>query len=178
MPTIRVNGQPHEVQAAPDTPLLYVLRNDLQLNGPKFGCGLGQCGACTVHLGGVPVRACMTPVSAALQQPVVTIEGLGTPHAPHPLQTAFIDEQAGQCGYCLSGMIMTAAALLAKTPRPTESQLRDALGANLCRCGSHLRILRAIRRVTGSAAPATTKTAAATTGAAAPAPTKKTGGQL
>jgi nicotinate dehydrogenase subunit A len=152
MPTIRVNGQPHEVPAAPDTPLLYVLRNDLQLNGPKFGCGLGQCGACTVHLGGVPVRACVTPVSAAIDQPVVTIEGLGTARLPHPLQAAFIDEQAGQCGYCLSGMIMTAAALLARTPRPTESQVRDALGANLCRCGSHLRILRAIQRVTGATA--------------------------
>jgi nicotinate dehydrogenase subunit A len=164
MPTIRVNGQPHEIQAAPDTPLLYVLRNELQLNGPKFGCGLGQCGACTVHLGGLPVRACVTPVSAALQQPVVTVEGLGTPRAPHPLQTAFIDEQAGQCGYCLSGMIMTTAALLAKTPHPTESQVRDALGGNLCRCGSHLRILRAIRRVTAGGTPATTRTAAKTGG--------------
>jgi nicotinate dehydrogenase subunit A len=157
---IRVNGQPHEIQAAPDTPLLYVLRNDLQLNGPKFGCGLGQCGACTVHLGGAPVRSCVTPVSAALQQPVVTIEGLGTPRAPHPLQCAFIDEQAAQCGYCISGMIMTAAALLSKTPHPTELQVREALGANLCRCGTHLRILRAIRRVTGGdAAVTTTRTA-------------------
>jgi nicotinate dehydrogenase subunit A len=155
---ITVNGRKHETQAAPDTPLLYVLRNELQLNGPKFGCGLGQCGACVVHLGGNPARSCVTPVSAAAQQPVVTIEGLGTSSAPHPLQRAFIDEQAGQCGYCLNGMIMSAAALLAKTPRATEAQVREALAANLCRCGSHLRILRAIRRVAGGA-PTTTKTA-------------------
>jgi len=146
---IRVNGRSHETQAAPETPLLYVLRNELQLNGPKFGCGLGQCGACTVHLAGVPVRSCITPVSAAANKPVVTVEGLGTEQAPHPLQRAFIDEQAGQCGYCLSGMIMSAAALLAKTPKPTDAQVREALGANLCRCGSHLRILRAIARASG-----------------------------
>ena len=143
---IRVNGRSHETQAAPETPLLYVLRNELQLNGPKFGCGLGQCGACTVHLAGVPVRSCITPVSAAANKPVVTVEGLGTEQAPHPLQRAFLDEQSGQCGYCLSGMIMSAAALLAKTPKPTEAQVREALGANLCRCGSHLRIMRAIAR--------------------------------
>jgi nicotinate dehydrogenase subunit A len=150
MPTIRVNGRSHETQAAPDTPLLYVLRNELQLNGPKYGCGLGQCGSCTVHLGGTPVRSCITPVSAATSQPIVTVEGLGTASAPHPLQRAFIDEQAAQCGYCISGMIMTAAALLAKTPRPSEAQIREALGANLCRCGTHLRILRAIRRAAGT----------------------------
>jgi nicotinate dehydrogenase subunit A len=158
---ISVNGQRHETQAAPETPLLYVLRNELQLNGPKFGCGLGQCGACVVHLGGSPVRSCVTPVSAAVQAPVVTVEGLGTPAAPHPLQRAFIDEQAAQCGYCVNGMIMSAAALLAKTPRATDAQVREALGANLCRCGSHLRILRAIRRVAGGGTPATTKTAEA-----------------
>lgn len=161
---IRVNGQPHETQAAPDTPLLYVLRNELQLNGPKFGCGLGQCGACTVHLGGAPVRSCITPVSAATQQPVVTVEGLGTAKAPHPLQQALIDEQAGQCGYCLSGMVMSAAALLAKNPHPTDAQVRDAMGANLCRCGSHLRILRAIHRAAGAEVPVPTKTAAAAGG--------------
>lgn len=143
---IRVNGRSHETQAAPETPLLYVLRNELQLNGPKFGCGLGQCGACTVHLAGAPIRSCVTPVSAASGKPIVTVEGLGTAQAPHALQRAFIDEQAGQCGYCLSGMIMSAAALLAKTPKPTEAQVREALGANLCRCGSHLRIMRAIAR--------------------------------
>jgi nicotinate dehydrogenase subunit A len=157
---ITVNGQRHETPAAPDTPLLYVLRNELQLNGPKFGCGLGQCGACVVHLGGNPVRACVTPVSAAEKLPVVTIEGLGTAAAPHPLQRAFIDEQAAQCGYCINGMIMSAAALLAKTPRATDAQVREALAANLCRCGSHLRILRAIRRAAGGGAPAATKTAA------------------
>ena len=157
---ISVNGQRHETQAAPETPLLYVLRNELQLNGPKFGCGLGQCGACVVHLGGNPVRSCVTPVSAAAQAPIVTVEGLGTPAAPHPLQRAFIDAQAGQCGYCLSGMIMSAAALLAKTPRASDAQVREALASNLCRCGSHLRILRAIRQVAGGA-PATTKTAQA-----------------
>jgi nicotinate dehydrogenase subunit A len=146
---IVVNGRRHQTQAAPETPLLYVLRNELQLNGPKFGCGLGQCGACTVHLGGEPVRSCMTPVSAAARLPVTTIEGLGNAETPHPLQRAFIEEQAAQCGYCISGMIMSAAALLAKTPHPRESQIRDALGANLCRCGSHLRILRAIRRAAG-----------------------------
>jgi len=146
---IVVNGRRHQTQAAPETPLLYVLRNELQLNGPKFGCGLGQCGACTVHLGGEPVRSCVTPVSAAARLPVTTIEGLGNAETPHPLQRAFIDEQAAQCGYCISGMIMSAAALLAKTPHPRESQIRDALGANLCRCGSHLRILRAIRRAAG-----------------------------
>jgi nicotinate dehydrogenase subunit A len=146
---IVVNGRRHQTQAAPETPLLYVLRNELQLNGPKFGCGLGQCGACTVHLGGEPVRSCVTPVSAAARLPVTTIEGLGNAETPHPLQRAFIEEQAAQCGYCISGMIMSAAALLAKTPHPRESQIRDALGANLCRCGSHLRILRAIRRAAG-----------------------------
>ena len=159
MMTLKVNGQDHRIEAEPDTPLLYVLREELQLNAAKFGCGLGQCGACVVHLGGSPVRSCVTPVSAAAQAPVVTVEGLGTPAAPHPLQRAFIDEQAAQCGYCLNGMIMSAAALLAKTPRATDAQVREALGANLCRCGSHLRILRAIRRVAGGGAPATTRTA-------------------
>ncbi len=158
---IRVNGRSHETQAAPEAPLLYVLRNELQLNGPKFGCGLGQCGACTVHLGGVPVRSCVVPVSAAVRQPIVTIEGLGTGQAPHALQQAFIDEQAGQCGYCLSGMIMSAAALLAKTPKPTDAQVREALGANLCRCGSHLRILRAIARAAGGGTTTTAKSGGA-----------------
>jgi aerobic-type carbon monoxide dehydrogenase small subunit (CoxS/CutS family) len=148
---IIVNGARHRTDAAPDTPLLYVLRNELALGGPKFGCGLGQCGACTVHLGGTAVRSCVTPVSAAAQLPVTTIEGLGTPDAPHPLQRAFIDEQAAQCGYCITGMIMTASALLARTPHPSDTELRSALAGNLCRCGTHLRILHAIRRV---AAPA------------------------
>ena len=141
-----VNGIRHQTTATSDTPLLDVLRNELELNGPKFGCGLGQCGACTVHLDGQPVRACITPVGSATGHSVVTVEGLGTIDAPHPLQRAFIEEQAAQCGYCISGIIMTAAALLTHTPAPTEQQIRTALAGNLCRCGTHMRILRAIHR--------------------------------
>jgi nicotinate dehydrogenase subunit A len=144
---ITVNGRRHRTDASGDTPLLYVLRNELQLNGPRFGCGLAQCGACTVHLNGDAVRACVTPVSAAAGGVVTTLEGLGTVDRPHPLQQAFIDEQAVQCGYCVSGIIMAAAALLKKSPRATESQIRAALAGNLCRCGTHMRILRAVRRV-------------------------------
>ena len=133
--------------AAPDTPLLYVLRNELGLRGPRFGCGLSQCGACTVHVDGRPVRSCGMPVSAvAATATVTTLEGLGTPAQPHPLQQAFIDAQAVQCGFCINGMIMTAAALLASNPKPDEGELRGALAGNLCRCGTHLRILRAIRQ--------------------------------
>jgi nicotinate dehydrogenase subunit A len=143
--TITVNGKPHEVAATPDTPLLYVLRNELELNGPKFGCGLAQCGACTVHLDGKPTRSCSVPVSAVRGR-VTTIEGLGTPEKPHPLQQAFVAEQAAQCGYCINGMIMTASAFLAQNPRPSEAQIRSALDGNLCRCGTHMRILRAVRR--------------------------------
>jgi nicotinate dehydrogenase subunit A len=143
---VTVNGRRHRVEAAPDTPLLYVLRNELRLGGPKFGCGLAQCGACTVHLGDDAVRACVTPVSAAAGRPITTVEGLGTVEAPHPVQRAFIEEQAAQCGYCIGGMIMSTVALLRKTPRPTEAQIRSALDGNLCRCGTHLRILRAVRR--------------------------------
>ena len=145
MTTINVNGKAHEVAAAPDTPLLYVLRNELELNGPKFGCGLGQCGACTVHIDGKPARSCSVPVSA-VKGKVTTVEGLGTPERPHPLQAAFIAEQAAQCGYCINGMIMTAAAFLVQTPKPSEAQIREALDGNLCRCGTHMRILRAVRR--------------------------------
>ena len=148
---ISVNGKVHRVAATPDTPLLYVLRDELELNGPKFGCGLGQCGACTVHLGRAAVRACVTPVSAVGSQPVTTIEGLGTPERPHRVQQAFIDEQAAQCGYCINGMIMTAAALLMATPTPPEREMREALKGNLCRCGTHMRILRAVRRATATA---------------------------
>lgn len=150
--TIRlvVNGTPHDVNAAPDTPLLYVLRDDLGLTGPKFGCGLGQCGACTVHIDGAAVRSCRTPLSAAARGPITTIEGLGTPAKPHPVQQAFIDEQAAQCGYCMSGMIMSAAALIAKTGRPTRQQIRSSLNGNLCRCGSHMRIVRAVERAAES----------------------------
>jgi nicotinate dehydrogenase subunit A len=147
---ITVNGKRLRVEAAADTPLLYVLRNELGLNGPKFGCGLAQCGACTVHLGDDAIRSCVTPVSAVGARPVTTVEGLGTAERPHPLQQSFIDEQAAQCGYCINGMVMTAAALLKKTPHPREREIRSALEGNLCRCGTHLRILRAIRRAARS----------------------------
>src|SRR6059036_1224268 len=142
---ITVNGQRHRVTAAADTPLLHVLSEELALNGPKFGCGLSQCGACTVHIGDRAARSCVTPVST-VHGPVTTLEGLGTREHPHPLQQAFIAEQAAQCGYCINGMLMTAAALLKTTPRPTEAEIRHALDGNLCRCGTHMRILRAVRR--------------------------------
>jgi nicotinate dehydrogenase subunit A len=148
---ITVNGTRHRVTATPDTPLLYVLRDELALNGPKFGCGLAQCGACTVHLGGDAVRSCVTPVSTVGARPVTTIEGLGTPERPHRVQKAFIDEQAAQCGYCINGMVITAAALLARTPAPGERDIREALKGNLCRCGTHMRILRAVRRAAATA---------------------------
>jgi len=141
-----VNGTPHEIGAAPDTPLLYVLRNDLGLTGPKFGCGLGQCGACMVHVDGVAVRSCTTPVSSAARGPITTIEGLGTPDKPHPVQQAFIEEQAAQCGYCINGMIMATAALVARNKQPTREQIRSTLNANLCRCGTHMRIVRAVEK--------------------------------
>ncbi|HTZ80235.1 MAG TPA: (2Fe-2S)-binding protein [Stellaceae bacterium] len=142
--TISVNGAPHQVPAAPDTPLLYVLRNDLELNGAKFGCGLAQCGACTVLVDGEPVRSCITAVGDVVGRQVVTIEGLGTIEKPHPLQKAFIELQAAQCGYCINGMVMAAKALIDRTPRPTDAEIRAALEGNLCRCGTHSRILRAI----------------------------------
>lgn len=151
MATITVNGRRHEVQASPDTPLLYVLRNELELNGPKFGCGLDQCGACTVHVGGRPVRSCAVPVTA-INAPVTTIEGLGTPDKPHPLQSAFVAEQAVQCGYCINGIVMTAAALLRDNPRPSDGQIRKALDGNLCRCGTHMRIIRAVKKAAGGVA--------------------------
>jgi nicotinate dehydrogenase subunit A len=128
-----------------NTPLLYVLRDDLDLRGPRFGCGLGQCGACTVHIDGVAIRSCVMPLSA-VKGKVVTLEGLGSKAKPHPLQRAFIEEQAVQCGYCINGMIMQSAALLIRTPKPTEDQIRQELAANLCRCGTHLRIIRAVKR--------------------------------
>jgi len=130
----------------PDTPLLYVLRNKLGLHGPRFGCGLGQCGACTVHIDGNAVRSCITPLSSVADSKVVTLEGLGTDEHPHPVQQAFIDEQAVQCGYCINGMIMQSAALLTRNPRPTEQQIKAELANNLCRCGTHLRIVRAVKR--------------------------------
>jgi nicotinate dehydrogenase subunit A len=144
--SLKVNGVRHSVAAEPDTPLLYVLRNDLELNGPKFGCGLGQCGACTVLLDGEPARSCIVPISDVGEEEVTTIEGLGTIDKPHPLQKAFIDEQAAQCGYCINGMIMTAKELLVRIPRPTEDDVRGELARNLCRCGTHNRIVRAVLR--------------------------------
>lgn len=145
---ICVNGQVHEVAATPDTPLLYVLRNDLGLNAAKYGCGLGRCGACTVHLDGAAVHACNAPVGEVAGREVTTLEALGSAESLHPLQRAFLDEQAAQCGYCIPGIIMTAAALLEVNPHPTDAEVRQALVETLCRCGAHGRILRAIRRVT------------------------------
>jgi nicotinate dehydrogenase subunit A len=146
---ITVNGTAHDISSPPDTPLLYVLRDELQLNGPKFGCGLSQCGACTVLLGNRAIRSCVTPVSRAVNAPVTTLEGLGTAQNPSPLQQAFIAEQAGQCAYCIPGMIMTSAALLKQNPKPSVDQIKTTLAGNLCRCGSHLRIIRAVQRAAG-----------------------------
>jgi aerobic-type carbon monoxide dehydrogenase small subunit (CoxS/CutS family) len=147
--TLNVNGRDHAVEADPSTPLLYVLRGDLGLNGAKFGCGLGQCGACTVTLDGKAVFSCVLPIAALAGRKVVTVEGLGTVQAPGPIQQAFEAEQAAQCGYCIAGMIMRAKALLDATPRPTEAQIRKGMQPNLCRCGTHMRILRAVRRAAG-----------------------------
>jgi nicotinate dehydrogenase subunit A len=144
---ITVNGVRQTLDGVDaETPLLYVLRESLQLKGPKFGCGLGQCGACTVQVNGEAVRSCITPVSAIKKSKVVTLEGLGSPEKPSPLQQAFIDEQAAQCAYCINGMIMQADALLRKNPKPSDTEIRQALAGNLCRCGTHLRILRAVKR--------------------------------
>ena len=143
--TITVNGKKHQVQATPETPLLYVLRNELGLNGPQFGCGSENCGACTVLLGAKAVKSCKLPVSDATGGSITTLEGLGEGDL-HPVQRAFVEEQAAQCGYCSNGMIMATAALLWKNPRPTDEQIREALDGNLCRCGTHLRILRAAKR--------------------------------
>jgi len=147
--TLTVNGRRHMVDVDPTTPLLYVLSDDLQLNGPKFGCGLGQCGACTVIVDGEPVYSCLTPVVALQGRPITTVEGLGTAEQPRAVQQAFIDEQAAQCGYCIPGMMMQAQALLQKNANPSDRDIRNALAGNLCRCGTHMRILRAIRRAAG-----------------------------
>ena len=149
---LKVNGATRRASVEPDTPLLYILRNDLELNGPRFGCGLSQCGACTVLIDGKPVRSCVTPVVSVGARSVTTLEGLGSKDKLHPLQRAFIEEQAAQCGYCTSGMILTAKALLDKTPRPSEAQIRKALAANLCRCGTHNRVVRAVLRASKEAA--------------------------
>ncbi len=145
---LNVNGRATAVEVDdPDMPLLYALRNDLGLHGPRFGCGLGQCGSCTVHIDGEAVRSCVTPLSSvAPGQRIVTLEGLGSPENPHRVQKAFMDEQAVQCGYCINGMIMQAAAFLAKSPKPAEAEIREALANNICRCGTHVRILRAVKR--------------------------------
>jgi aerobic-type carbon monoxide dehydrogenase small subunit (CoxS/CutS family) len=145
-----VDGKPVTVEADPTMPLLYALRNDLGLTSPKFGCGKAQCGACTVHLNGQPARSCVLPIAAASGAQITTLAGLGTTKNPHPLQTAFIAEQAPQCGYCLSGWIMTAAAFLKETPRPTDGQIRQAMTGIKCRCGAHMAIMRAIKRVAAS----------------------------
>jgi nicotinate dehydrogenase subunit A len=144
MASLKVNGVTRSVPAEPDTPLLYVLRNDLQLNGAKFGCGLAQCGACTVLVDGKPVRSCVTEIGSLGESEVTTLEGLGTVAKPHPLQKAFMDEQAAQCGYCINGMIMSAKALLDVIPHPTEIEVRQGPAGNLCRCGTHGRIIRAV----------------------------------
>jgi nicotinate dehydrogenase subunit A len=142
-----LNGKQRSVRVDdPEMPLLYALRNDFDLHGPRFGCGLAQCGACTVHVNGRAVRSCSLPVAKAAGTKVVTLEGLGTPQKPHPLQVAFIEEQAVQCGYCINGMVMEAAAFLQANKRPTERQIKEALANNLCRCGTHARIVRAVKR--------------------------------
>ena len=150
--SLKVNGKTQVLDVDPETPLLYVLRNDLQLNGPKFGCGLAQCGACTVIMSGNAIRSCVTRVSAAQNHPVTTLEGLGSTKKMHKIQQAFVDEQAVQCGYCINGMIMTTKTLLDKNPKPTDTQIKEALAGNLCRCGTHIRILRAVKRASGQLA--------------------------
>ena len=151
--TLKVNGQSHTLDVDPATPLLYVLSDDLELRGPKFGCGLSQCGACTVHIKGQAVRSCVTPVSTVDGAEITTLEGLGSLENPHPIQKAFIDEQAMQCGFCVNGVIMTAKALIDRTPNPSDAQIRQAMSTVLCRCGAHQRMFAAIRRYAQSNAP-------------------------
>lgn len=144
--SLNVNGTVHKIEADEDMPLLYALRDDLGLNNPHFGCGLAQCGACTVHVDGQPVRSCITPVSSVGDSKVVTLAGLGTPDKPHPLQTAYVEEQVPQCGYCINGWIMTAAAFLRDNKKPTDAQIKSALEGLKCRCGTHMSIMRAVKR--------------------------------
>lgn len=146
MIALTVNGRPHALAVPRDAPLLNILRNDLGLNGPKYGCGLGECGACTVLVDGIEARACVIPVGGVEGRAITTLEGLANPGALHPVQQAFIDCQAAQCGYCLNGMIVSTVALLRRHPHPTDTQVRDALAHNLCRCGTHLEILQAVQR--------------------------------
>jgi nicotinate dehydrogenase subunit A len=141
-----LNGRAQTIEADPNEPLLYILRDDFQQNGPKFGCGLSQCGACTVLMDGRAIRSCVTPISAAKEHDITTLDGLGSLEAPHPIQQAFIDEQAAQCGYCINGMIMTAKELLDHNSNPSEEEIRSALAGNLCRCSTHVRIIRAVKR--------------------------------
>jgi nicotinate dehydrogenase subunit A len=143
---LNVNGTSHSIEAEPDMPLLYALRDDLGLSNPRFGCGLAQCGACTVLINGVPVRSCTTPVDQVAGKTVTTLNGIGTPEKPHKVQAAFIEEQVPQCGYCLNGWIMTSVALLEKTPRPSDAEIRTALSGIKCRCGTHTAVLRAVKR--------------------------------
>ena len=147
--SLKVNGRVHTVDVDPETPLLYVLSDELHLQGPKFGCGLAQCGACTVIIGGQAVRSCVTPLREVKQQEITTLEGLGTPELPHPIQQAFIDEQAAQCGFCLSGVILTAKVLLDEHPKASDEQIQEALSGVLCRCFTHSRMMRAIKRYQG-----------------------------
>ena len=151
MPNLTVNGVTHAIDADPDMPLLYALRDELALDNPRFGCGLAQCGACTVHVGGVATRSCVTPLSSVEGRPVVTMAGLGTPDRPHALQAAFAEAQATQCGYCMNGWMMTAAELVREKPRASLDEIKDALSGLKCRCGAHMSILRAVARVTGAA---------------------------
>jgi nicotinate dehydrogenase subunit A len=144
--TLDVNGKTHVIDTDPEMPLLYALRNNIGLNNPHFGCGLAQCGACTVHLDGQPVRSCITPVSMAAGAKVVTLAGIGTPEKPHPLKAAYVEEEVPQCGYCINGWIMTAAAFLRDNKKPSEAQIKDALSGLKCRCGTHVSILRAVKR--------------------------------
>jgi aerobic-type carbon monoxide dehydrogenase small subunit (CoxS/CutS family) len=164
MMTLKVNGRDHQLDAEPDTPLLYVLRDELKLNAAKFGCGLGQCGACTVIVDGKAVLSCVTPLLLLEGKQVTTLEGLGTVDAPAPIQRAFMEEQAAQCGYCIAGMMMRAQALLQRNAKPTDEQIRGELEPHLCRCGTHMRILRAVHRAgrlmdTADAAPVTERSA-------------------
>ncbi|HLT99627.1 MAG TPA: (2Fe-2S)-binding protein [Burkholderiaceae bacterium] len=144
--TLNVNGADHTVEVRPDAPLLYILRNDLELNGPKYGCGLGECGACSVLIDGVAARSCLIPVSGVVGRKITTLEGLGSIEKPDPVQQAFIDKQAAQCGYCINGMVMAARALLDRNPAPTDEEIRRELAFNLCRCGTHIEIMQAVRQ--------------------------------
>ena len=150
--TLLVDGKSHTITVDdPDMPLIYALRDELSLNNPRFGCGLAQCGACTVHVDGEPTRSCITPVASVANRKITTLAGLGTPEKPHPLQTAWVEEQVNQCGYCINGWIMTGAALLAHNPHPNDAQIRDAFGDLICRCGTHNAAVKAVKRASGQA---------------------------